>query len=77
MSAAKVEICDLQDSKAHILENLDIFKADYRLKCDECNVLELHLEGKGMSKDHVAQFQTYKSAYNECVCRNYKNQVLE
>jgi hypothetical protein len=29
--AAKVEICDLQDSKAHILENLENFKADYRI----------------------------------------------
>ena len=74
LNAAKEEICDLQDSRAHIRENLDIFKADYRLKCDECNVLELHLQDKGMSKDHVTQFQTYKSAYNECVCMDHKNQ---
>ena len=75
--ASHVEICDLQDSKAHILESLEVFKADYRLKCDECNVLELHLQDKGMSKDHVTQFQTYKSAYNECVCMDHKNQKLE
>jgi hypothetical protein len=42
--AAKEEICGLQDSRAHIRENLDIFKADYRLKCDECNWLELYLQ---------------------------------
>ena len=77
LNAAKEEICDLKDSKAHILENMDIFKADYKIKCNECNVLELHLQDKGMSKDHVTQFQTYKSAYNECVCMDHKNQKME
>jgi hypothetical protein len=31
LNAAKIDISDLQDSRAHILENLDIFKADYRI----------------------------------------------
>ena len=75
--ASHAEICDLQDSKAHILESLEVFKADYRLKCDECNVLELHLEDKGMSKDHLAEFQAYKSAYKSCVCKGLANQNLE
>ena len=77
LNAAKEEICDLQDSRAHIRENLDIFKADYRLKCDECNVLELHLQDKGMTKDHLAEFQAYKSAYKACVCKGLANQNLE
>ena len=77
LNAAMEEICDLKDSKAHILENLDIFKADYKIKCNECNVLELHLHDKGMSKDHLADFQAFKSAYKECKCRGLTNQNLE
>ena len=77
LNAAREEICDLKDSKAHILENLDIFKADYKIKCDECNKLELHLQDKGMSKDHLAEFQAYKSAYKSCVCKGLANQNLE
>jgi hypothetical protein len=77
LNAAKIDISDLQDSRAHILENLDIFKADYKIKCDECSVLELHLQNKGMSKDHMAAFRAYKSVYNECVCKDHTNQNLE
>ena len=77
LNAAMEEICDLKDSKAHIRENLDIFKADYKIKCNECNVLELHLHDKGMSKDHLADFQAYKSAYKECACKGLANQNLE
>ena len=77
LNAAKEEICDLQDSRAHIRESLDIFEADYRLKCDKCNKLELYLQDKCMTKDQLVEFQAYKSAYKACVCKGLANQNLE
>ena len=69
LTASHEELTATQESKAQVEENLVIFKADYKEKCEEFNRQALLLESKGMSKDHIEQHHVFRAAFYACSCR--------
>ena len=69
-------VSDLRHRNEYLKEDLEVWKADYKSKCAECDLFELHLKDRGMTKDHLEQFQRYKQVYIKCQCKHQKMEHL-
>ena len=76
LNDADEQIGDLQDKLAHANEKLDEILHDYKEVCEERNRLQLKLEGQGMTKETLAQFERYKEVYRNCRCQASKYACL-
>ena len=76
LNDADEQIGDLQDKLAHANEKLDEILQDYKEVCEERNRLQLKLEGQGMTKETLAQFERYKEVYRNCRCQASKYACL-
>ena len=63
---AQTGLNDILKEKINNIEECHAeFKKDYKESCNERNKLELKLEKKGMSKEHLEEFNKYKDFYNK------------
>lgn len=59
------KLTNLQDKYEKLEKNYETYKSDYKNVVQERNKLSLKLESKGMSKDHIQQYDKYKEFYNK------------